>query len=348
MLNQLKIKNFRNFSAGEFHFHGGMNLIVGKNGAGKTNLLEAIYCLLQTGKSFRPGLQPLIRQGEENAAIKGKCSNNNQELGEEVELVFSGGKKQFFRNGKRIYQDKDRRRRNPVMLFLPEDLSVFKQEAGLRRQYLDRALSETDPEYSTLLETFGRLHRTRYFLLRKGENNPAWTEEWIRKASEIIRNRIRYLNQLNKLLAAGPGADIKLGYATTAGNVTSGSAESIAGVLRQKSEELSRDEEKRKRMLFGPQLDDIKIFYQGRDLRYYASSGETKHVVFLLKIAQAEYLRKQSACAPIMLFDEFLESFDSSRQKGLIEVFPGSQLILTSCRSDTSRLFPDGHLLILK
>lgn len=340
IFEHLKLRNFRNYTNADFRFEKGINIIFGSNGKGKTNLLEAIYCVIRKGKSFRPGKQPLIKEGQCNCHVSLRVSAPDS-IAETLGLAVEQGKRTYFRNGKRLYKNPEFFRKYPVIVFLPEDKLLIKNEPRKRRDFIDKAISSFDPDYEKLISQYVRCCKMRRAVFYTGKQNTHLNMEWLKKACSVITKRINYINELNRELSEMGKIDLVVGYATTAGQITKNSENEIKEMLLKKSKEVEAREKQMKRILAGPHLDDYRFFLGRKDARFFASSGETKLAVFWLKFAHARMIRRICSDSPVLLIDEFMETFDRTKLQILLEGFPQSQAIFTSCREDIFDLIPD-------
>ncbi|MDD2715490.1 MAG: DNA replication and repair protein RecF [Candidatus Wallbacteria bacterium] len=339
-LRRIRLTSFRNFDKAEFEISENTNVIFGPNGVGKTNLLESVYATIYKGRSFYQYSQPLIKNGAGSSQTMLEFTNP-EGFSEEIGMHLKKGEKNFFRNGKRVIKS-DFQRKYPLLTILPEDKAVFRNEPKLRRFFFDRSLKEVDSEYEKMLIDYDKVCRTRRFLMYQQKDDGIYLAEWMRLGSSIVRKRISYLNELNRILRKR-GYPLLLGYATTAGQPQSVDQKQIADGFENCWRQKEREEREKKKILIGPQLDDFRLIYEGRDTRFFASSGETKLAVFWLKLAQAEYIKKELGTNPILLIDEFLESLDEEKAGILKAQFSGSQLFITSCHEVIFRFFGDSR-----
>lgn len=344
MICRIRLKEYRNFENAEFDFSPQITLVTGKNGTGKTNLLEGIYAILHQGRSFYPGKQILIRTGSEQAHVSAFFKNEG-DFSDELALLLKKGEKVFFRDQKKVrngvFSD-----RYPAVVFYPEEREIFKGEPALRRSFFDRVISETDHEYWNNLLEYRRICRMRRMLLLSGQDDEHYCPEWIRRGSLIFYRRLFFVNELNRILRSQESEAV-ISYISTAGIPSSLDPQVISGFFSETSSRNRKEEQRKKKILAGPHLDDYKITFSGDDLRFFASSGQTRHAVFLLKRALADLIHEKTGRFPIFLIDEFGESLDFERIEMLKKKFPGVQVILTSCRPSAADLFSGAEIIRL-
>ncbi|APD48319.1 DNA replication protein RecF [Synechococcus sp. SynAce01] len=314
-------------------------LVIGANGEGKSNLLEAVE-LLGSLRSHRTGSdQDLIRHGDPAALIRASCGDDQLEL----ELRRRGGR-QARRNGKTLERHHDLIGPLRVVVFSALDLDLVRGEPALRRQWLDRVVLQLEPVYSELLRRYGRLLRQRSQLLRRGiapgEQGgllDAFDQQMALVGTRLHRRRRRALARLQPLAAAwqerlSAGRErLELGY--QAGSRLEGEEEegpwrdALAEQLRQqRSEELRLGQ-----CLVGPHRDEVGLLLGGQSARRYGSAGQQRSLVLALKLAELELVRQLWGEPPLLLLDDVLAELDAQRQQLLLEaVGEGHQCLISA------------------
>lgn len=204
ILNGLKLHNFRNYGDESFTFDPAVNLILGENAQGKTNLLEAIAAL-STTRLFRTGQKKEgVRLGETNAVIRGDFVTENIEIN--LEMRISREKTtEIWKNGARLRRLSDAQGLLKTVLFCPDDLSLIRAGAAARRKFLDTALCQLRPGYATALAEYERVLAHKIRILRDSEEHPAmldllddFTLRLCRLGALLIRYRARYAGALGE------------------------------------------------------------------------------------------------------------------------------------------------------
>jgi DNA replication and repair protein RecF len=334
----LRLARFRNYDAMEVQLHPRLNLFLGENAQGKTNILEALHCL-STTRSFRSASDDeMIAFGRDEAAVEAEA---DQELGREsLRLEFRR------RRGKSLFIDSKKRPklsellgRLPSVVFSPDDLFLVKGASLLRRRLLDVTLLQMDPVYLAHLQQYERGLHQRNALLRSRAPGiepqlPVWDEALaVHGAALMVRRRVlveRFAAKAGAALAAltGGAETFEVAYAP---DVTWEGEESVcAEVLRAELQRARRDDLLRGTSTTGPHRDDVKLRVNGRSLRDYGSQGQMRSGVLALKLAQWETLAEGGGRRPLVLFDDVMAELDAGRQAFFLEKLKsGGQVLLT-------------------
>lgn len=348
----LELSQFRSYESLRFDPDPGINVLIGRNGAGKTNVLEAIgYLSMQ--KSFRrtPDVS-LIRSGEERAVVRGGFSDVESSVDIAVEIPLAG-RRQVLVNGKRPGRLSDVAITAPVVAFLPDDLDVVKRGPALRREYLDDLGAQLVPTVGADQREFDKTLRQRNSLLRQEGRNtdPMTLDVWDVRLAEaggrVLANRLRLLGRLTDRLTQAyrtvGGHDEETLLPTyvsswiEVGEISGGMEpefEPLASALLQALEQRrGRDMEMRSTSA-GPHRDDPSFTLDGRDVRVQASQGEQRSVALSLRVVAYQLLKQRHGRPPILLLDDVFSELDPGRAGGVTELLPGGQVFVTSARDD--------------
>ena len=330
ILKSLLLQNFRNYYQKEFIFSSGINLVVGPNAAGKTNLLEAAY-LLATGRSFRAEVEAeMISYNGQISNIKCQMSN-----GEELEIILTRGEINEKRVAKKIYKVNGVNRRMidfvghlRVVYFGPEDLEIVVDSPARRRDYLDSVLEQVDREYRRASLSYRKGLRQRNKLLEqiRDEGKPRsvlyfWDRLLIEDGEVITKKREEFINFVNQQ----PSYFEKLELVYD---------KSI--ISPQRLAQYAEEEVAAGATLVGPHRDDVKFQISNsklqikRDLSLFGSRGEQRIAVFCLKLAEMEFIAQKTGQRPILLLDDIFSELDHQRRRRLLEVIPRQQTIITT------------------
>ena len=326
MISRLELRNFRNFKEAEVTFSPGVNVICGKNGQGKTNLLEAIHVLGFTKSMRTNGDREMIKFGEDFFTVKAG--------GLEIRLS-SNGKKTLLKDGAVYPGSKDWLGLLPVVFFGPQELGIVKNEPGLRRRFMDMAICQIRPRYTRALSEYNRAkdhkskilknHREKPGLL---ETLPEFNEKMIACGELLIRERTAFVEKLAELSEkyhrdiSGGGETLKVSY--TADTDLRGTLE------RVRDREIAAGT-----CLAGPHRDDIRSTVNGIDARAFASQGQAKTAALAFKLSERDILREYLG-NPVILLDDVLSELDETRRGYILGNMSGGQSIITDC--DSSRL----------
>lgn len=346
MIRNIRVKNFRNFSDRSFEFGEKITLITGRNGSGKTNLLEAINSIICNGKGFRSNNKFLIKNDTSSLFIELNTQNKDGLIKKYGLYIDNKGKK-YFKDIKRQYSLPKIFKEFPILIILPEHREIFRGERSLRRGFFDSIIIRLDSEYSKILSNYNKILRNRRFLLYEGKINKYYDNEWKKYGAQIIKKRLDCISEINKLFKNSFNIDILLGYATTIDKISSNSIDNIQENMQLKMDEISKKEIQKKKILIGPHLDDFKIMHKSEDTKNFSSSGEIKFVLMWLKFAEASLIQNKYNRQPIILIDEFSDSLDTEKALEIIKRFPDNQIFLSSCHSEITKIIKDCKIIEL-
>ena len=344
-LTEIELRNFRNYEHVKLSFDPGVNLIVGDNAQGKTNLLEAIS-YLGSGKSFRAmKTSEMVRFRQDFADIEGNvfAEGRNQTL---RWVLFPGARpRQFYRNGARKKSAGEILGVLPTVLFCPEDLMVLKTGAAARRRLGDHALCQLRPNYDAALTEYNRILDQKSRILKDHFDHPSVLEilpEYNARLCQVgallISYRARFYDSLGKAAAAyhsqfsGGAEEFSLSYQTV-----STVRDPFAPISRL-TEDLQAHLERHYRAeletgscLTGPHKDDFDVSLSGINLKSYGSQGQTRTAAISLKLAQRELMGREWGEEPVLLLDDVLSELDPGRQDFVLNQIVSGQVFITCC-----------------
>lgn len=361
-VDQLGLDNFRNYSREEIALAPGLNLVVGRNAQGKTNLLEAIHCLSGLG-SPRADNASLVRQGESAAVVHGSVTRGRRTV--EVDLEIRPGR------GTRALVNKTPVPRTSALaevvvtvFFGPDELSLVKGSPDGRRRFLDDLVVKLRPARDALRRELERVVRQRSALLRTlpkatppaeaGEALEVWDGALCRAGAAVAKARLETLRDLlphaaKRYEAIAGGGRLELAYVSSwfpedAGIavVTGGAAvldDELERHIARRIDELRRAEVERGATLVGPQRDDVTVKLAARgdpagtmlDARSFASQGDQRTSALALKLAEHDLLSESLGDEPILLLDDVFSELDPQRRAWLSDaVRDVGQTIVTS------------------
>lgn len=344
-LDKLSLRDFRNYRELTLEFAPGVNLIVGDNAQGKTNLLEAIS-YLGSGRSFRTQrTAELVRFDSEFAELEGQVWAEGREQSIRW-LLFSGQRpKMLYRNGAKKKSAGELAGLLPSVLFCPEDLTVLKAGASQRRRWVDSALCQLRPNYDAALSEYHRILENKNRILKDKEENPALLEllpEFDARVCQLgamlISYRARFFDALGKAAAgfhqqfSGGLEEFTLVYKTVS-TVTDPFAplEVLRGQLQEHLNSHRAAELASMQCLTGPHKDDFDVSLNGISLKAYGSQGQTRTAAISLKLAQRELMASQWGEEPVLLLDDVLSELDAKRQDFVLNQIDAGQVFITCC-----------------
>ena len=344
-LCKLNLRDFRNYEHLELDFDPGVNLIVGNNAQGKTNLIEAI-AYAGSGKSFRALKQSeMVRFGADFADIEAEvCA---QERCQKLRwVIFNGSRpRQIWRNGARKKSAGDLAGVLPTVLFCPEDLMVLKSGAAQRRRLGDHALCQLRPNYDAALTEYNRILEQKNRILKDHFQNPnvlAILPEYNLRLCQVgallISYRSRFYDSLGKSAAkfhsqfSGGVEEFQLNYKTVS-TVSDpfASLPKLTEDLLAHLESHYRAELESGQCLTGPHKDDFDVTLSGVNLKSYGSQGQTRTAAISLKLAQRELMGREWGEEPVLLLDDVLSELDQGRQDFVLNQIVSGQVFITCC-----------------
>ena len=344
-LRELKLRNFRNYEELALEFDPAVNLIVGQNAQGKTNLLEAV-AYLGSGRSFRAQKTgEMIRFGADFADIEGNVFS--QERAQSLRWVLFNGSRprQIWRNGAKKKTTAEISGVMSTVLFCPEDLMVLKSGASARRRLGDAALCQLRPNYDAALTEYNRILEQKSRILKDHFENPAILEilpEYNARLCQVgallISYRARFYQSLGQEAAKFHGAfsggaeDFSLEYRTVSTvKDPFASVAQLTDDLQAHLESHYRAELESGNCLTGPHKDDFAVSLSGIDLKAYGSQGQTRTAAISLKLAQRELHRREFGEEPVLLLDDVLSELDPARQDFVLNQITSGQVFITCC-----------------
>lgn len=344
-LKNIELRDFRNYVNLKLDFDPSVNLIVGDNAQGKTNLLEAIG-FLGSGRSFRAQrTAEMVRFGADFADISGEVFSQERQQSLRWVLFNGSRPRQIWRNGAKKKTTADISGVMSTVLFCPEDLMVLKTGASARRRLGDHALCQLRPNYDAALTEYNRILDQKSRILKDHFENPSLLEilpEYNTRLCQVgallISYRARFFDSLGKAAAeyheafSGGKEDFSLSYKTV-----STVSDSFAPVnvltedLLNHLESHYRAELESGQCLTGPHKDDFSVSLSGIDLKAYGSQGQTRTAAISLKLAQRELMKREGGEEPVLLLDDVLSELDPGRQDFVLNQIVSGQVFITCC-----------------
>jgi DNA replication and repair protein RecF len=312
IVSQVSLRDIRSYSRLELALEPGLVLVTGRNGAGKTNLLEAVHVATQ-GISFRTRQDTqIVRRGAEEGLAR--VAGRKGDVGVETEVRLSARDSKRIRlNGATVSSAEELRSRVHTLVFTPDRLAVVKGGPAARRAYFDRVLVRALPARADLPTAYGAALGQRNAALRRVAarlSDPTAVEPWTAQvaalAGQLVGARARVLSLLSPTFEER-ASELGLEQATLGYDAEPPSRKAL-------DERLSRDLERGTTSL-GPHLDEIRIAAGDRDLRTFGSQGEQRIAVLALLLAEAELLAAQGGVAPLLLLDDALSELDADRRR---------------------------------
>lgn len=346
-LEKISILNFRNYEKVELWFKPGISLIKGENGQGKSNFLEAVYCLC-FNRSFRQAHDAdMVNWNKSYFYLQGIIHHNNyryhMEIGYEPERRRKVIKVNGVKENKGVFY-----RDFPVVFFVPEDLEIVRRGPEERRRFLDRELCQSSAAYAADLSAYQRalLHKNR--LLKEKLPSAAikellqpWDKQLIQHGSRIICSRVAAVHSWHRLATENYNLLFnglqKLSLHYISSIVAADFCGEMACALQEISENMFRqiklregEERARGYALVGPHKDDLMFLIDRREARKFASHGQQRSAVIALKAAQVQYY-SETMGKPLFIIDDIFSELDEQRRRQCLLLFnEASQVFMTA------------------
>lgn len=334
-IRKISVIQFRNYTSSSFDFVAPITCITGRNGSGKTNLLDAVYYLCYTKSYFSSYQQNSVQHGCEGFRLEGIFNHDDRRV-ETISCKWRSGKKEIAANGVEYTKPTDHIGRYASVMIAPDDMELINDGGEVRRKWIDGTLGQVDKQYLNSLMVYQRILQQRNAWLKLYANgdfsNSAELDYYneqlashgsyiFRQRQEFIRNFVPIVQRFYKDLSGGR-EHVDIGYRSDLHRL------SLELLLK---ENLQHDL-RLQRTLRGIHKDDLIFSFDGAELKLFGSQGQKKSYLFALKLAQYAYLRERTGRLPILLLDDIFEKLDQQRMEALLRIIrtPGfGQVLLT-------------------
>ena len=334
-ITRAQLTNFRSYEACEIAPCEGVNVLLGDNGQGKTNVLEALY-MSCTGRSHRTRQdRELIRWGADFAAVRVEALRRDGS--HEVEIVLPAlGRRRLKIAGQEAARSGELMGHVTGVLFSPEDLRTVKDGPAERRRFVDMALSQIRPAYYYALQRYARALKQRGEALKAAAAQPAfsatldsWDEQLAVAGAELMRHRRAYIAQLSAV-ASGTHRDIsaqkerlEIRYlpSVTMGDDAQAILEALFGARENDLRRLVTS--------VGPHRDDVQILVEGRDVRAYGSQGQQRTAALSMRLSELDVMKDELGEWPMLMLDDVMSELDPGRRRQLVSRLAGIQTFIT-------------------
>ncbi len=347
-VTRLRLQGFRSYEALDVSFDPGVNLIVGDNAQGKTNLLEALVYLSQGGSYRTRREEELIRWNQDFARLEASIQTAQREV-TLVYALFRGPKRrQILLNGVKQKNAAQAENVLTTVLFCPEDLQLLRAGPALRRRFLDEAISQLRPRYKRAVSDYQRLYESKCRILRERfgkpsllETLPDFNRQMALAGAVIISYRAQYCRRLRELtekyhgICSGGNERLRLQYQTVS-SITDpfASQQVLFGQLMAHQAQHYRAELESGHCLTGPHKDDFEVFLDDHSLKSFGSQGQTRTAAIALKLSEREIARRDTGEEPVLLLDDVLSELDQGRQDFILNELRSGQVFITCCETE--------------
>lgn len=350
-IKNIELHNFRNYGDLELEFHPNVNLILGNNAQGKTNLLESIY-VCSMGKSFRTSRDnEMILFGEEFGRVRVEAQRDYYDTS--VELIFTRDSKKSAKvDGVKIKKSSQLLENLYMVIFSPEDLRIVKDEPEKRRKFIDRELCQLRPKYYEDLSSYKKVLLQRNAYLKEYDVDPSvmdlWDMQLARYGASIMMMRADFIRKLDKISRGIHGAitnggeNLQLKYVPNVEPAPSLSEleERYYQILRSSYENDLRQRTTTK----GPHKDDLEFFIDGISVRNFGSQGQQRTSALSIKLAELSLIKEETGEEAILLLDDVMSELDLQRQEFLVKSLAEIQMFITTTEipEKLKETLPDG------
>jgi DNA replication and repair protein RecF len=333
LLTKITLQNYRNYEYVDMRIHNNVNIFIGDNAQGKTNLLESIYVLSMTRSHRTHQEKDVIRWNAEETKINAEIKKKYGEYRLDVNISSRGKKVKI--NGLEQKKVSNYIGSLNVVMFAPEDLDIVKGAPSIRRRFLDMEIGQVYPSYiydllqyqKVLLQRNNFLKHSNVMTSQTEIMLTVWNEQLANYGIRIIQRRLNFIEKLQKwvnFIHAGITNHkeiIKIHYMTSI-NINENEVDSV--LFEQymvKLTHIKEQELKRGVTLLGPHRDDLLFTINEKDVKTFGSQGQQRTVALSLKLAEIELIHEEIGEYPILLLDDVLSELDESRQTQLIQTF---------------------------
>ncbi len=322
-ISRLHLVNFKNYLNAVFEFSPKYNAVVGLNGMGKTNLLDAIYFTCMTKSNFVSKDQNLINEAEAFMRVDAKVEGDEADFG--IVCKFERSKKKIFEFNKKPYDRlSDHVGKMPVVFIVPKDQSLITDGSKERRKLLDNTLCQLDKSYLQSLYAYNALLNQRNAYLKIAGKTPNFNPSLPKTYAERMQEHALFIHQKRTAFVENFSKVFSKKYL-----IISQDQEKAACEYKSQLNESEYMEEMNNRIdqdrftgrtTFGIHKDDVIFRMDGKSVKYFASQGQTKSFVISIKLSQYELISEHLGIKPILLLDDLFDKLDNKRVEQLIEL----------------------------
>ncbi|TNE53052.1 MAG: DNA replication and repair protein RecF [Bacteroidetes bacterium] len=347
-LKKLSLLNFKNYQQLEVELHSGLNCFVGKNGSGKTNILDAVYYLCMCKSYLNPVDRQNIHFGEAFFMIQGTWEHQEKE--EEVYCGVKLGHKKVVKKNKVEYEKlSDHIGQFPCVMISPYDRDLIAEGSAVRRKWIDGIISQSDREYLSNLITYTKVLERRNMLLKRFYENglfeqesiAVWDEQLIALGKEIHRVRTDFMKAFVPVFQkyyefiGGTEEIVSVEYRSQLNE----------GDFAEQLELHRRKDAQSQHSTCGIHKDDLLFTIQGNPIKKFGSQGQQKSFIIALRLAQFEWLTEQLQKKPLLMLDDIFDKLDAGRVERLVKLVSDhtfEQVLITDTDQDRiEQLFVD-------
>jgi DNA replication and repair protein RecF len=370
-ISRLAVDNFRSWKSLVLDLKPGINVLYGRNGLGKTNLVEALE-VLSTGSSHRiSSSAPLVQRDQHKATVRANVEDDGKTTTYELNIPVKGVNRGRINGGSSLYM-RDLVGRIPFVSFSPDDQRLITGEPNGRRSFLDQTISQLDAHYYQLKQNVNHLAQQRGILLKQLSRDQdlsrdgstgsvqdnlstleVWTGQFIQQGMELTQRRLQFIQSLQKPIKdiyrqlAGQHNDVSINYIPSFSEVVEGGFSSqTATLISHHFQRIYPGELARGQNLIGPQRDDLTFMLNGLEAKGFASNGEEWTIALALRLAQFQLLLQKKQSEPILVLDDVFAQLDEERRSRILNFASQQEQVLITVAASSDMPRTDGANLI--
>lgn len=356
-IEKIELNNFRNYDNLKIEFNRNVNLILGNNAQGKTNLLESIY-ITSMGKSFRTSKDlDLIKFEKEKAIIK--IEAKKEYINNRIEIIINRDSKKYIKkDGINLKKSSELMENVLVVIFSPEDLKIVKDEPEKRRKFIDRELCQIMPLYYDSLSNYKKTLIQRNMYLKEKNIDLSILDLWdcqlAKYGSKIIIIRDKFIKKIDKYSNKIHGSitngkeNLTLKYKPNLKKIDDLSE--MESFYYDQLKENYRNDYRSRTTTIGPHKDDMNFYVNNINIRNFGSQGQQRTCALSLKLAELNLIKEETGEDAILLLDDVMSELDINRQEFLIKTLKNNQLFITTTDIDEKlkNSFPDAEIIYVE
>lgn len=333
LVKTLSLEHYRNIGSAELAFHPGVNLFVGANAQGKTNILESILMLALTKSHRTHKDKEVISWHADRASLAAVIEKKYGET--KLDLRIGPNGKTAKVNGLEQRKLSGFVGILNVVMFAPEDLEIVKGSPAVRRRFMDMEIGQVHPSYLHHLQQYQKVVAQKNNAIKKGDRESSasqlmidvWNEQLASHGVKIMKNRQNFINKLQIWAQqihggiTGGGEQLRIVYKPSFDCEDFQDETILFNQFMIKLSQVKDQELRRGSCLIGPHRDDLAFFINDKDVFSYGSQGQQRTAALSLKLAELELIREEVGEYPVLLLDDVLSELDKNRQRQLIETF---------------------------
>ncbi len=356
-IKNIELTNFRNYTHLQVDFNRNVNLFLGNNAQGKTNLLESIY-ITSIGRSFRTNKDSdLVKFGEDTAKVKVEAEKEVFDTSVEI-TIKKDAKKSIKKDGIHLKRSSELLENILIVIFSPEDLKIVKDEPEKRRKFIDRELCQIQPLYYDSLTNYKKTlaQRNTYLKEEKIDNRilDLWDTQLANYGARIIHIREKFIKKISdfsgKIHSSITNGKETLFLEYNPNILYMESLEAQKGYFYDEIKKAFKNDMRQRTTTKGPHKDDISFFVNGIDMRKFGSQGQQRTCALSLKLAELNLIKEETEEDAILLLDDVMSELDATRQEYLIKTLKENQLFITTTdiSGDILHAFPDAKVIYIE